>query len=423
MSTIATMNRLPVGVQVATEAVAEAASVHLGVWLRCGTRYETPADNGIAHFIEHMVFKGGPRYSAQALARAIEALGGQFDAYTTHEATCYTMQVLPEHVGQALELLAELIVGGEFDQAAVDVEQNVILEEILEADDSPSDLVNELCARQAWGAHPLALPVLGTAASVAEFDAARLTAYRRAHYTGDRTWLIGVGAVDAANLADLAGAAWRDLPPHSAPLVDPVPEFHSGLAAGRLEVDQVHLSLAAPAGGAADPDRYALWLLDALLGATMSSRLFQEVRENRGLAYQISSNWQTQRDTGLMIIEAAAHPGRITELLKVCIGEIERLLADGVTEEELAWAKSYSRATILLASESLGTRLARLARGWFQEGRRVTVEETIQGVAATTVEDVARATRRVFGGGEYVLSVVGPVTDKRAATWWKVVQA
>ncbi len=261
---------------------------------------------------------------------------------------------------------------------------------------------------------------LGTA-DVASFQADHVATHRRRLYTRNRMLLAAVGAIEAPALTAAATAAFADLPAGADDVDEPAPVWTSGMVSRRMAVDQIYLCLAAPGLSLTDPDRYALWLLDALLGATMSSRLFQEVRETRGLCYQIASASQSHRDAGLLTIEAVAHPKQIAELLKVTRGEIETLVTDGVNEEDLAWVKAYSRTTVTLGAESVSSQHARLARNVFYEGRQLTLAEVLAELESVTAEDVRRVAQRVFGAGEYVLGVVGPVTDKRAEAWRKVV--
>lgn len=415
------LQHLPNGARLVAAPVARARSIHLGAWLRCGARYEAAERNGLSHFLEHMVFKAPLRRQARTLARDLEVLGGQFDAYTTHEATCYRMQILPDHLDQGLDLLAELIVGGTIQPGAVQTEKNVVIEEILEAEESPPDVVTELAMRQAWGEHPLARPVLGTVDTVDTFTPELVTDHRTSYYTSDRLLLAAVGAVTDESLAAAAAGAFAELPVDGAADEPDEAVFQPGPTSRRFGIDQVHLCLAAPAVSVVDPDRYAVWLLDALLGATMSSRLFQEVREERGLCYQISSSWQGQRDVGTFLIEAVAQVKQIPELLRVITAQVQAVIADGVSEEDLAWVKEYSRTTAILGDESLGSRLSRIARGFFYgEGHR-TLEQTLAAIEAATADDIARAAARVFGAGELVLATVGPVTARREERWWKVV--
>lgn len=412
---------LPSGLTVVSERLPGARTVALGAWVRCGTRYESAADNGVSHFLEHMVFKGSATRDALALARALETLGGQTDAYTTHELTCFSLHVLPEHVPQAVELLAELVVHAELAADAVETEKQVVVEEILESEDSPSDVVQELCASQVWRGHTLGLPVLGTADNVNALTAAGLREFRDRHYTADRILLAASGAVDAQCLSDQAAAAFARVPLPCEPLHSEPPTFVPGLATARLEQDQVHLCLAAPGLSASDPDRHALWAIDMMLGSTMSSRLFQEVREQRGLAYQVGSAWQAQSDSGLLLIDAIASPGKVEELLTVVRAETDSLAADGLSEEDLAWVKAYARTTISLGAESTSSQMARLARCYFYDGRYISLDETLAAVDGLTADDIGRVARRLLGAGQWVLAAVGPVTERRAQRWWKAV--
>ncbi len=416
-----TMRRLSRGARVAVLTLPWARSVALGAWVRSGTRDEPAELGGIAHFLEHMVFKGSFRYDTLALARAFETLGGTMDAYTTHETTVYSLQVLPEHVDAGLELLAELMVHAALVPADIELEKQVVDEEIQESEDSPGDVVQEVCAKQAWGEHPLARPVLGTRATVGGLNADILRDWQRAQYAGDRILLAAAGAIEPEALMDAAERAFADLPDQPAPLDRAKPELKPGIAVKREPADQIHLCLATAAPSAVDVERHALWVIDMLLGATMSSRLFQEVREKRGLAYQISSSWQAQQDVGMMLIDAIASPAKVPDLLEVVLAEAEAMAAQPLPPEELAWVKEYARTTLRLGSESVSAQMSRLARGYFHEDRYVTLDETLSAIEALSGEDVQAVAQRLFAERRWVLAAAGPVTAKRADRWGKVI--
>jgi predicted Zn-dependent peptidase len=415
-------SRLANGAALAVQAMPAAQTVSIGAWLRCGTRDEPSPAHGVAHFLEHMVFKGSATRDTLALARAFESLGGQCDAYTTHDATCYSVQVLPEHVDAGVELLADLLAAATLDPEAVETEKQVVAEEIHECDDNPADQVQEVCARKAWGDHPLARPVLGTLDSVNGLSAERVRTFRDQFYTGERLLLAAAGAVDVAALEESAERWLGGMPAVGEPLAREAPVFHPGPAAKRAPTDQVHLCLGVVTGGAADPDRHALWVIDMLLGATMSSRLFQEVRERRGLAYQVSSSWQAQSDAGLLAVDAVASPEKVGELLAVVRDEVAAVVDGGVPEADLAWVKDYARTTVRLAAESTATHMNRVARGFFYEGRNVSLAELLAAIEALDVDDVRRAAQRVFGAREWVLAAVGPVSARKADKWFEVLK-
>ncbi len=414
---------LPNGVTLLVETVRDARSVAIGGWLRCGTRHESAEQVGIAHFLEHMVFRGGSHHTAQELARAIEMLGGRCDAYTTHEHTGYTLHVLPERLPRAVGLLSELIVRAKLDETAVETERRIILEEIAEAEDSPSDRVAELAVAQAWGEHPLAYPVLGTRRTVAGFTAQQVRAHRAVWYRAERLVLAAVGPITPVEVRPLVEQAFAMIGTGSLPDGTTPPAFAPGLISLRRNLDQVHVCLLYPGLDQCDVDRHALWLLDGLLGATTSSVLFQEVRERRGLAYHIAGSPQAHQDAGLYSIEALCGPKQVGEMLRVVRGAVAELLADGVTEDELIWVKEHARSTIVLGHESLGARLGLLARNWLAEARCVPLAETLAALEAVSPADIARVAQRVFGGGQVVLAVVGPVTPRREAQWWEAITA
>ncbi|MBI5831344.1 MAG: insulinase family protein [Armatimonadetes bacterium] len=416
-----TTRRLSRGARVAVLTLPWARSVSIGAWVRSGTRDEPAELGGIAHFLEHMVFKGSRRYDTLGLARAFETLGGTMDAYTTHETTVYSVQVLPEHVGAGLELLSELLVYPTLSSDDIELEKQVVDEEIQESEDSPSDIVLEICARQAWGEHPLARPVLGTRATVGPLDEATLRTWQRGQYAGDRLLLAAAGAIEPEAFIDAAERAFGELPEQPAPLERRQPEFTPGLVVKREPADQIHLCLATRAPAAVDAERHALWVIDMLLGATMSSRLFQEVREKRGLAYQVSSSWQAQQDVGMLTIDAIASPAKVPELLEVVLAEAEAMAAAPLAEDDLAWVKEYARTTLRLGSESVSAQMSRLARGYFHEDRYVTLDETLTAIEELSGEEIQATAERLFGDRRWVLAAAGPVTPKRADRWGKVI--
>lgn len=417
------VRHLAAGAQVAVLPLPRARSVALGAWLRSGTRDEPAELGGIAHLLEHMAFKGTRSYDTYALARAFETLGGTMDAYTTHEATVYSLQVLPEHVAIGLDLLAELLVHPRLDPADLVLEKEVVLEEIEESEDSPSDIVQELCAAQAWGEHPLARPVLGTARTVAGIGPEQLANWSAGSYAGDRLLLAVAGAVEPEALFAAAEIAFAQWPRQPRPLNRVRPTLHSGLAVKRKPSDQVHLCLAVEAPAAADDERHAIWVIDMLLGATMSSRLFQEVREKRGLAYQVASSWQAQEDVGLLTIDAVTTPAKVADLLAVTVAEARAMAEEPLAEVDLAWVKDYARTTLRLGADSVGAQMARLARGLFYENRYVSLAETLAAIKALSGADIQRVAERLFVPGRWVGAAVGAVTPKRAARWTEVLNS
>lgn len=412
--------RLTSGAQLALLPLPWARTVSVGAWLRTGSRDEDPARNGIAHLLEHMVFKGTAAWDTYALAREFETLGGTMDAYTTPESTVFTLHLLPEHLRRGLDLLAEMLIRAELDAEHLALEKQVVGEEIEESEDSPSDIVAELTSTQAWGEHALGRPVLGTAASLAGIDRDMLVAWRGAQYAGDRLLLAIAGAVEADATVASVEAAFADWSPQAAPLDRPTPTFSPGLVVRRVPNDQVYLCVAVEAPSAVAPKHHAAWVVDMLLGATMSSRLFQGVRERRGLAYQISSTWQPQADTGLLTIDAVTTPGKVAELLTVVRAEAEAMVAEPPSAVDLAWVKDYARTTLRLGTDSTTARMARMARGWFYDGRWVPLTETLDKIEALTAEDVQQAAARLFGAARWVTAAVGPVTERRAARWAEV---
>jgi predicted Zn-dependent peptidase len=383
-------------------------SVTVGVWLTRGSRHESDAESGVAHFVEHMLFKGTTSRTARQIAQAIDSIGGHLDAFTSKEYASYYVKVMDEHLPLALDLLSDLVMRPALAPADVEREQSVILEEIKMVEDAPDDLVHELFAQQFWSRHPLGRPILGTPETVTSFRSAGLRDYFEQTYVAPNLIVAAAGRLDHAEVRGLVERAFSDLRasasdrPVEAPVVTP------GVAARRKEIEQSHICVGTPACAQTHPDRHATYVLNTILGGSMSSRLFQHIREDRGLAYAVYSNLMAFSDAGMMTIYAGCAPDKVNEVVSLTLAELRELRETPVPADELARARDHLKGSLMLSLESTSSRMSNLARQQIYFGRHFTLDEVLSAIEQVTADDVQRVACELFRDGAVVATVVGP---------------
>jgi len=400
-------DRLASGLTVVTEDMAEARSVCIGFWVGTGSRDESSELAGSSHFLEHLLFKGTDERSASAIAESVDEVGGDFNAFTTKEYTSFYIRLLAEHVDLGLDILSDIMWRPSLRPADLDAERQVILDEILMHADEPSDEAAEQSSATLFPDHPLGREVLGTESSVSDMTADRIRTFFDEHYLPGNMVVAVAGALDheavVAGLDQRAGRSGGGVTPtRSAP-----DERVTPLAVTRRATEQAHVVLAARSVDRNDPSRYALAVLNHVLGGGLSSRLFQEIRERRGLAYSVWSERVAYVDAGFLSVGLGTGPEHVAEVLDIVTEELARLGADGITERELAIAKGNLRAETLLACEDSGARMSRIGAGMLLHGEVLTVDEVLARVEALTLADVHEAARAVVAAPR-TLSVVGP---------------
>jgi len=398
---------LECGVRLVTEPMAEARSVTVGVWVGTGSRDEDDARAGASHFLEHLLFKGTPTWSAAAIAEAVDEVGGDMNAFTTKEYTAFYIRLLAEHLPLGLDVLGAIMTDPALRSEDVDAERQVILDEILMHADEPSDLAAEQCTAALFPEHPLGREVLGTAASVTSLDRAEIHAFFDAHYRAGNLVVAAAGDVEHAHIADevqrrFAGRPGGSSPERLAPVVTAAP-----LAVHHRATEQVHLVVGMRCPGRHSPRRWPLAVLNHALGGGISSRLFQEVRERRGLAYSIWSERTHYDDAGSLTVSVGTAPEHAREVLSLVHDELDRMGAHGITARELAVAQGHLRAETLLSLEDSGARMSRIGASLLLHGRVMEIDEVLARVEAVSVEDVAAVAADVAGEAR-TLSVVGP---------------
>jgi len=398
---------LPNGLAVITEPMDHVRTVALGVWVAAGSRFEDAARNGVSHFIEHIVFKGTQTRSALAIAEAMDAIGGHLNAFTDKEQTCYYLRVLSDHLQEGLEVLADMLLHPAIDPTLVDRERQVLVEEIKMVEDAPEDLVHDVFAERLWPGHPLGRPVSGTLASVAGLGGGDLRFYMRERYQPNAVLVTAAGLLAHDHIVALVERTFGSWAGRAAPAnhVRPVPQAFA--VCRSKEIEQVHVCLGVPGLPQAHPDRFALAVLDSAVGSGMSSRLFQEIREERGLAYAISSFQTAYSDTGAFAVYAAMSPAAAREVVRLTLDGLARARL-GLHPEEISRAKESLKGSLMLGLETPGSRMTKLARSELYFGRQITLDEILADVDAVRGEDVRRVAEDLLVADRMALAAIGP---------------
>ena len=405
------LTRLPNGLTVLTEQMPALRSVTVGIWVRRGSRHEPAAWNGVCHFIEHAVFKGTARRTALDIAVESDRLGGHFDAYTTHEMTGFSMKVVDAALPAAFDLLSDMLARPRFDEEELRREQRVIIEEMKMVEDTPDEFLAELFNAAYFPGHPLGRPIEGTAETVSTFGRDRTAEFHASAYAPRNLVVAAAGNVRHDELVELAARAFEgaasgagesergdgDAPKPAAPI----------LVQRKKELEQAHLILATPFPSARHEDRYAASLLSSVVGGGTSSRLWQRVREERGLAYSVGAVGSHYTDAGIFQIYAGTSPEHLDEVLDLSLAELRRALRESVGEEELRLVKDQAVSSILLGLESSSARAGTLARQEIVHGRRIPPEQVIARIEAVTPEDLRRVATEFFKTEALALGALG----------------
>ena len=404
--------RLSNGNTVLTEHMPALRSVAAGIWVRRGSRHEAPELNGIYHFIEHAVFKGTQRRTARDIAVESDRLGGHLDAFTTHEMTGFAVKVADRSLPEAFDLLADLLANPRFDQNDLEREQKVILEEMKMVEDTPDELLGELFNAAYFPGHALGRPIEGTEETISSFDHNTISAFHAREFSPSSLVVAAAGNVVHEQLVGLVEKSFADsVPDIENARVDPAEESPAPAAPilieQKKELEQAHLVVAAPWPDAKDSDRYAASLLASVVGGGTSSRLWQTIREERGLAYSVGAGGSTFSDVGIFTIYAGTSPEHLDEVLDLSLAEMRRVVVESVAEEELKLAKDQALSSILLSLESSSSRVSALARQEIIHGRRISPAEIIEKIEAVTPEDLQRVARKFFTSESLALGALG----------------
>jgi predicted Zn-dependent peptidase len=399
---------LPGGLRLITESMPHVRSVSIGVWLTRGSRHESEAQSGIAHFVEHMLFKGTATRSAEDIAQEIDSIGGQLDAFTAKEYASYYIKVLDEHLPTAVNLLSDIVMNPRFEADDLDREKKVILEEIKMVEDTPDDLVHELFTQHFWEGHALGRPILGSRETVESFTTEILRDYFEGAYVAPNLIVSAAGNIEHAQVRQLIGTAFANLPSTRAAYDDSVPRVVPQVLLRAKDLEQSHVCLGTNSYPQNHPDRYVSYIMNTVLGGSMSSRLFQNVREKRGLAYAVFSGLSAYRDAGNITIYAGCATEAVPEVVDLCVEELRGLKKSPVPHAELRRAKDHLKGSLMLSLENTASRMSHLARQEIYFERHFGLDETLAGVERVTAEDVTRVAGELFANGSLAATVVGP---------------
>ena len=405
-------NTLPNGLQVVTESMPAVRSISMGVWLRTGSRHEREDQNGIVHFLEHMVFKATRNRSGEEIARAADAIGGHLDAFTSKEFTCFSIKVVAEHLPRAFDILADLVKNPLLRPGDILKESKVIQEEIKMVEDTPDDLVHEIFNKSYWPQHSLGRPILGTRATVGAFNQRGLRDFFKSHYVPGNMLITAAGNLTHNQVVDLAEEQFGQVPKGPTMQVGPAPVAHPHARYRRKkELEQTHICIGTPAYPYAHEKRFASYVLNTILGGGMSSRLFQNIREKHGLVYAVFSGLSSYQDAGILSVYAGTAPANASRVVNLIVKEFRSLKSNSIPAEELQRAKDYLKGNLLLGLESTTSRMANIARQELYYGRHISLDEVSANIDAVTREDVVEVARELFQSGRIAVTVLGPRKD------------
>lgn len=396
------------GLRLVTEAMPHVRSVAIGVWVARGSRHEGDEQSGIAHFVEHMLFKGTALRSAEDLAQAIDSIGGQLDAFTAKEYGGYYVKVLDDHLPVALDLLSDILLNPALQVDDIEKEKQVVLEEIKMVEDTPDDLVHELFIQHFWEGHPLGRPILGVPRTVEGLTQDALRGYFSNAYSAPNMVISAAGNIHHERVRELVLHAFDRLPTRATPVQEGAPRVEAKAITRVKELEQSHVCMGTPGFPQTHADRYVAYVLNTILGGSMSSRLFQNVREKRGLAYSVFSSLSAYRDAGSLTIYVGCGNDKVGEVIDVIVEEL-RGMKQPVLASELQRAKDHLKGSLMLSLENTSSRMSHLARQELYFDRQFSLDETVEGVDRVTLEDVHRVANEIFANGSLAATVVGPI--------------
>ncbi len=403
------------GIRVLTKNMPYTRSVSMGVWVNVGARDEAASESGLSHFIEHMIFKGTRKRSAYQIAKEFDAIGGQTNAFTTMENTCYYARVIDSQMETMVDILSDIFVNSIFDSGEVDKERPVILQEIGMVEDSPDELIHMLSGRNFWGENPLGRSILGTPENVARFDAQTIENFFHRLYQPDRIVISAAGNLDHDRLVEMIEPVFETIKPSNGFPRRITPGICSVVDLNHRALEQMHICLSARGLSITDPRRYAGSLLNTILGGNMSSRLFQEIRERRGLAYAVYSFISSHVDTGMFGFYMGVDPKTARETTRLVLNELEKIKDDPVDAAELKGAMEYTKGSLLLASESADNQMVRCAQNEIHFGNEVALQDVIQKIEAVTPQEIQDLANHLFDRSQMTLTLLGPLDSEKEA--------
>jgi len=403
---------LPNGIRVVTERMDHVRSVAVGVWVETGSRHESENRCGMSHLIEHLVFKGTATRSAEQIARTMDSVGGQMDAFTTKEHTCFYVQVLDQHLPLAVDLLADILLNPLFNADELEREKSVVLQEIKMVEDTPDDVIHDLFAGQIWEGHPLGRPILGSREAVTSYDRQTALSHFTEEYVPPRILISVAGNATHDHVINLFSTGFQGFERGATTRAATPPITRPGVNIVNKTLEQVHLIMGFPGLRHSAPERYALFLLNDVIGGSMSSRLFQEVREREGLVYAIHSGVQAYVDTGVLYVYAATDAQNFSKVLKSTLKVLRELKKTGVTDEELRRAQDHLKGSLMLSLESTSSRMNRLAKHEMHHGTFLSMDAMLAAIDGVRHEEVQTLVTELLDEDRLALTTLGPL-DRR----------
>lgn|SRR5574341_171086 len=397
------------GIRVVSETLPKSRSVSIGVWVKVGSRHEPQELGGISHFIEHMFFKGTKNRTAKDIAIEMDALGGEMNAFTSQETTTYYAKVLDEHLPAAIDILSDILLASKFEPAEMEKERKVILEEIKGVEDTPDDYIHELFTNTVWQDNSLGRPILGTKETIKALKHENIISYIENYYSPKEIVISVAGNFEHARLIELLNASFGTLSRAGVPKQEVTPTFTRAVVVKKKQLEQVQVCLGCSGLNYTHDDRYVNWALNTVLGSGMSSRLFQEVREQNALAYTIYSYVSSYRDTGLYTVYAGTDPSSTLEAVRLIIKEMKKIRDEGITPAEEARTRTQIKGNLVLSLESSNSHMSRIARQEIYFGKYISIDDIIRGVEKVTAEEVQQMARKLFTPEGISLSILGPI--------------
>jgi predicted Zn-dependent peptidase len=398
------------GIRVVSETLPKTRSLSIGVWVKVGSRHEPKVLGGVSHFIEHMFYKGTRKRTAREIATEVDSLGGEMNAFTSQESTTYYIKVLDEHLPAAVDILSDILLGSRFDPADVEKERKVILEEIKGVEDTPDDYIHELFTATVWPDNSLGRPILGTRETIKSLKAADIVAYVEDYYVPREIVISVAGNFEHGRLIELLERAFGKLARKGVPKQDRPPVFHSAVMVRKKQLEQVQVCLGCKGLQYTHDDRFVVMALNTLLGNSMSSRLFQEVREQNALAYSIYSYVTAYRDAGLLTVYAGTDPANASQAIGLIVKELRKIRDEGITPAEEMRVRDQIKGNLVLSLETSNSHMGRIARQEIYFGKYLSVDEIIKAVDKVTAAQVQGLARQLFTRENLSLSILGPLS-------------
>ena len=399
------------GVRILSQKMPFVQSVSMGVWIHVGSRDEAITENGLSHFIEHMIFKGTEKRTAFEIAKAFDAIGGYTNAFTTMETTCYHAKVMVNHLETMTEILTDIFLNSVFDETEIEKERPVVFQEIGMMEDTPDEYVHQLASRAFWGAHPLGRSILGDRSNIMKFTSQGIRDFFKRLYQPDRMIIAAAGNIEHDYLVHLLSPVFETIQPGKTFPVRLPPSRQSGIHIHSKDLEQLHVCINTGGVSSSDPRRYVLSLMNTILGGNMSSRLFQRIREERGLAYSVYSFASSFTDSGTFGVYAGVDPDHLMETVNLMLHSFQEIRSTPVTEDELRYAKEFTLGNLLMSAESNENQMVRLAQSEIHFGRYTYMDEIIEKLNQVTADDIQQLAMDMFHNDQMTLTLHGPAPE------------